>query len=148
MFVPPTAGSGTGGRPPRPTIPLGAGVPGARFPSRPPRPTINRPRPTIQLGGGGFAPPTAGAGTGGFAPPTAGTGTGGFAPPKAGTGTGGPPPINGTPQVMKQQKKVMGLFKNRRQATLIGLGLGVAASVAMNRRGQGVSPGRQSNARY
>ncbi len=30
----------------------------------------------------------------------------------------------------------------------IGLGLGVAASVAMNRRGEGVSPGRQSNARY
>ena len=85
---------------------------------------------------------------GGFAPPTAGGGTGGFAPPKAGTGTGGPPPINGTPQVMKQQKKVMGLFKNRRQAALIGVGLGVAASVAMNRRGQGVSPGRQSNARY
>ena len=30
----------------------------------------------------------------------------------------------------------------------IGLGLGVAASVAMNRRGEGVSPGRQSNTRY
>ena len=30
----------------------------------------------------------------------------------------------------------------------IGLGLGIAAGVAMNRRGEGVSPGRQSNARY
>ena len=30
----------------------------------------------------------------------------------------------------------------------IGLGLAVAAGVAMNRRGEGVSPVRQSNARY
>ena len=36
----------------------------------------------------------------------------------------------------------------RRTKVGIGLGLGVAAGVAMNRRGQGVSPGRQSNARY
>ena len=30
----------------------------------------------------------------------------------------------------------------------IGIGLAAAAGVAMNRRGEGVSPGRQSNARY
>jgi hypothetical protein len=36
----------------------------------------------------------------------------------------------------------------RRTKVGIGLGLGVAAGVAMNRRGEGVSPGRQSNARY
>jgi hypothetical protein len=77
----------------------------------------------------------------------AGAGTGGFAPPMAGAGLG-KSPINSAPQVMKQQKKGMGLFKNRKSAALVGLGLGIAASVAMNRRGEGVSSGRQSNARY
>ena len=37
---------------------------------------------------------------------------------------------------------------SRRSKIGIGLGLGVAAGVAMNRRGEGASPGRQSNARY
>lgn len=57
-------------------------------------------------------------------------------------------PINAAADVVKESKKGMGLFKNPKQAALIGLGLGVAASVAMNRRGEGASSGRQSNARY
>lgn len=50
--------------------------------------------------------------------------------------------------VEKEAGKTLGLFKNPRQAAMIGLGLGVAASVAMNRRGQGASSGRQSMYRY
>jgi hypothetical protein len=57
-------------------------------------------------------------------------------------------PINATADVVKESKKGMGFFKNPKQAAMIGLGLGIATSVAMNRRGEGVSPGRQSNARY
>ena len=50
----------------------------------------------------------------------------------------------------KGKKPLMSMFGNmtRGKKVGIGLGLGVAAGVAMNRRGQGVSPGRQSNARY
>jgi hypothetical protein len=50
----------------------------------------------------------------------------------------------------KGKKPLMSTFKDMgfRKKLGIGLGLGVAASVAMNRRGEGVSPGRQSNARY
>ena len=57
-------------------------------------------------------------------------------------------PVNAAADVVKESKKGMGLFKNPKQAALIGLGLGIATSVAMNRRGEGASPGRQSNARY
>jgi hypothetical protein len=48
------------------------------------------------------------------------------------------------------KKPLMSMFGNmtRGKKVGIGLGLGVAAGVAMNRRGEGVSPGRQSNARY
>lgn len=78
--------------------------------------------------------------------PTIKSGRGSFG---GGKGTGGlTPPINNTAQVMKEQKKGMGLFKNRKKAAFVGLGLGIAASVAMNRRGEGASSGRQSNARY
>jgi hypothetical protein len=50
----------------------------------------------------------------------------------------------------KGKKPLMSMFGNMtpRKKIGIGLGLGVAAGVAMNRRGEGVSPGRQSNARY
>lgn len=50
----------------------------------------------------------------------------------------------------KGKKPLMSMFGDmtRRKRIGIGLGLGVAAGVAMNRRGEGVSPGRQSNARY
>ena len=53
-------------------------------------------------------------------------------------------------KVVKKSKvaKSPGMFKNPKRAAMIGLGLGVATSVAMNRRGKGVSPGNQSNARY
>ena len=47
-----------------------------------------------------------------------------------------------------QTEKSVRLFKNPKQAAMIGLGLGVAATVAMNRRGQGASSGRQSMYRY
>ena len=48
------------------------------------------------------------------------------------------------------KKPLMSMFGNmtRGKKWGIGIGLGVAAGVAMNRRGEGVSPGRQSNARY
>lgn len=50
----------------------------------------------------------------------------------------------------KGKKPLMSAFKDMtpRRKIGIGLGLGIAAGVAMNRRGEGVSPGRQSNARY
>lgn len=49
-----------------------------------------------------------------------------------------------------KKKPLMSMFGDmtRGKKVGIGLGLGVAAGVAMNRRGEGVSPGRQSNARY
>ena len=56
--------------------------------------------------------------------------------------------INQTANVVKESKKGMGLFKNPRQAALIGAGLAVAGTVAMNRRGEGASSGRQSMYRY
>ena len=123
-------------------------------------------RPRLPLGGGGFGPPTAGTGLGGaprppmvgpnspaainararvagrLAPPTAGTGTGGFAPPRAGTGMGGKMPgannIPGPKNARFSRKTLLGM----------GLGLGVAAGVAMNRRGEGASSGRQSIYKY
>ena len=48
----------------------------------------------------------------------------------------------------KEKDKALRLFKNPKKAAMVGLGLGVAASVAMNRRGQGASSGRQSMYRY
>lgn len=48
------------------------------------------------------------------------------------------------------KKPLMSMFGNMTRGKKVGIGLGlaVAAGVAMNRRGKGVSPGRQSNARY
>ena len=47
-----------------------------------------------------------------------------------------------------EEKAGLKLFKNPKKAAMIGTGLAVAATVAMNRRGKGASSGRQSMYRY
>ena len=55
----------------------------------------------------------------------------------------------GSPESIGKKGLFSGLSTMKTRTKVgIGLGLGVAASVAMNRRGEGVSPGRQSNVRY
>jgi len=137
-FGPPTAGTGLGGAPRPPMVgPNSPAAINARA-----RAAGRLAPPTAGTGTGGFAPPRAGTGMGGFAPPRAGTGTGGFAPPRAGTGMGGKMPgannIPGPKNARFSRKTLLGM----------GLGLGVAAGVAMNRRGEGASSGRQSMYKY